>query len=68
VEGFGLEGQILYRKLDQATGLPAPDTDTAADWAQDPDDPINGKKVQYPGWDLERYFRSETFAETAITT
>jgi len=31
--GFG-EGQILYRKLDQATGLPVPDTDTAADWAQ----------------------------------
>ena len=33
IEAFGKEGQILYRKLDQATGLPAPDTDTAADWA-----------------------------------
>ncbi len=53
VEAFGLEGQILYRKLDQATGLPVPDTNTAADWAQVTDDNINGKKVQYPGKDLE---------------
>ena len=51
VEGFGYEGQILYRKLDQATALPVPDTDTAADWAQATDDHVNGKKVQYPGWD-----------------
>jgi Lamin Tail Domain len=48
-EGFGVEGQILYRKLDQATGLPVPDTDTASNWAQATDDNINGKKVQYPG-------------------
>ena len=68
VEAFGLEGQILYRKLDQATGLPVPDTDTAADWAQATDDNINGKKVLYPGWDLERYFRPETFSEPATVT
>jgi hypothetical protein len=68
VEAFGKEGQVLYRKLDQATGPPVPDTDTAADWAQATDDPIKGKKVQYPGWDLERYFRTETFTETAILT
>ena len=68
VEGFGIEGQILYRKLDQATGLPIPDTDTAADWAQATDDNINGKKVQYPGWDLERYFFPETFTDTATIT
>jgi hypothetical protein len=52
VEAFGKEGQVLYRKLDQATGLPIPDTDTAADWAQATAvednglDPSNGKKVQ----------------------
>jgi hypothetical protein len=52
IETFGKEGQVLYRKLDQATGLPVPDTDTAADWAQATAvednglDPINGKKVQ----------------------
>ncbi len=74
VEAFGLEGQILYRKLDQATGLPVPDTDTAADWAQATAiednglDNINGKKVMYPGWDLERYFRPEAFTETTNIT
>ena len=55
IEAFGKEGQILYRKLDQTTGLPVPDTDTAADWAQATTveenglDLINGMKVQYPG-------------------
>jgi hypothetical protein len=53
---FGLEGQILYRKLSQSTGLPVADTDTAADWAQTKDDNINGKKIQYPGWDLSQFF------------
>lgn len=53
---FGSEGQILYRKLDQDTGLPVTDTNTADDWAQATDDNINGKKIEYPGWDLERYF------------
>jgi hypothetical protein len=60
IEAFGKEGQVLYRKLDQATGLPIPDTDTAEDWAQATAigdnglDPINGKKAQYPSRDLER--------------
>lgn len=53
---FPAEGQILYRKRDPATGLPVPETDTAADWAQDPADPINGRRVQYPGWDLDAFF------------
>lgn len=43
---FGIEGQILYRKLDQATGLPVSDTDTFHDWAQATDDDINGKKIR----------------------
>ena len=49
IEAFGKEGQVLYRKLDQATGLPIPDTDTAEDWAQATAigdnglDPINGE-------------------------
>ncbi len=53
---FGEEGQILYRKLDESTGLPLADTDTLADWAQATDDDVLGKKVQYPGWDLEHFF------------
>ena len=62
---FGEEGQILYRKLDQRTGLPVPDTDTRADWAQDPDDIINGRKAQYPGWELDRFFVPRVVTEPA---
>lgn len=62
------DGQVLYRKLDQATSLPVTDTDTAADWAQDPDDPINGRKLRYPGWDLEDLFFPAEIAATANVT
>jgi cardiolipin synthase len=62
---FGPEGQILYRKLDQASGLLVPDSNTRADWASDPDDVINGRKVQYAGWDLERFFVPQPITETA---
>ncbi len=60
---FGLEGQILYRKLAQSTALPVADTDTAADWAQTKDDDINGKKVQYPGWDLYTFLQTKKVTE-----
>ena len=62
---FGEAGQILYRKLDQRTGLPVADTDTRADWASDPDDLINGRKAQYPGWQLERFFVPHVATEAA---
>lgn len=62
---FVAEGQVLYRKLDRATGWPVPDTDTAADWAQDPGDPLDGRKVRYPGWDLEELFQTARVTETA---
>jgi cardiolipin synthase len=65
---FSKDGQILYRKLDQATGLPVTDTNTAADWAQDPGDDIDGRKVQYPGWDLDEFFQTARVAETANLT
>jgi cardiolipin synthase len=68
IDGFGAEGQILYRKLAQTTAVPLPDTDTAADWAQATDDNINGKKVLYPGWDLDRYVYTDRFTETASIT
>ncbi len=61
-------GQVLYRKLDASTGLPVADTDSARDWAQDPDDPFNGRKLRYPGWDLEAlFFPVEVDATSAIT-
>ncbi len=62
------KGEILYRKLDQASGLPVPDTNTAADWAQDPNDPINGRKVLYPGWHLDEFFQTAKFTEPADLT
>lgn len=65
---FGLEGQILYRKLDPVTAQPVVDTDTASDWAQAIDDDLNGKKVQYPGWDLDRYFFTHKITQTATIT
>ncbi len=67
-DSFGLEGQILYRKLDQRSGQPVPDTNTDHDWAQATDDNLNGKKVLYPGWDLERYFQTAKFTQTAVIT
>jgi len=63
-----VKGQIFYRKLDQTTGRPVPDTNTVADWAQDPNDPINGRKVMYPGWNLDEYFQTTTVTETANLT
>ena len=65
---FGSEGQLLYRKRDQATGLPVPDTDSAADWAQDPADVVNGRKVRYPGWDLDEFFFTTQITQTAVLT
>ncbi len=65
---FGQEGQILYRRRDQTTGQPVPDTDTAADWAQAVDDVINGRKPRYPGWDLDEFFLTTKVTETAVLT
>ncbi len=63
------DGQVIYRKLAQSTGLPVPDTDSAADWAQDGDDLINGRKLRYPGWDLESllFFPAEISVTANIT-
>jgi phosphatidylserine/phosphatidylglycerophosphate/cardiolipin synthase-like enzyme len=65
---FPKEGQILSRKRDQRTGLPVADTDSAAGWAQDPADAIDGCKVQYPGWDLDAFFFTQRVTETATVT
>ncbi len=53
---FGEEGQILYRKRNSETGLPAADTDSAADWAQSKDDIYGGRKIRYPGWAVDEFF------------
>ncbi|HET91755.1 MAG TPA: DUF11 domain-containing protein [Chloroflexi bacterium] len=64
---FALEGQVLYRILDEETGRPAGDTDTAADWAQSTTDPWVGRRVRYPGWDLEQFFHPAVGASGAVT-
>lgn len=53
--GVAEEGQILYRKLDEATLLPLANTHRATDWAADPADPLVGRKVRYPAWDAAAY-------------
>ncbi len=65
---FPADGQIVYRKFDWTSGQPWPDTDGRADWAQDPADPYNGQRVQYPGWDLERFGRPATIAASGVLT
>ncbi len=65
---FAAEGQILTRKRDQQTGAPLPDTDARTDWSQEPDDPEQGRRVQYPGWDLERFFFPASVTQTATLT
>ncbi len=65
--GFGAEGQILYRKLD-SRGQPIPDTNRAEDWATDPTDLIAGRRVRYPGWDLETFWPAYVVTDTAYLT
>jgi phosphatidylserine/phosphatidylglycerophosphate/cardiolipin synthase-like enzyme len=61
-------GQILYRKLDETTGRIVTDTNTAQDWANDRTDPISGRKTQYPGWDLEKFWQTAKVTGTATLT
>lgn len=63
-----LRGQILYRKRQQVSGRPLSDTDTRFDWAQEPADVINGRKILYPGWELMRFFTPAHITNTATLT
>jgi phosphatidylserine/phosphatidylglycerophosphate/cardiolipin synthase-like enzyme len=61
-------GQILYRKLDEATGAILTDTNAALDWANDRADPVSGRKTMYPGWDLEALWQTAKVTATARLT
>jgi len=61
-------GQILYRKLDEATGQIISDTNTALDWANDRTDPVAGRKAQYPGWELDQLWLTAKVTATAALT
>lgn len=65
---FAAEGQILFRRRDPLSGKPVPDTDSQSDWAQTPDDPINGRQVRYPGWDSDQFFFPVQLRATATLT
>ena len=65
---FGAEGQILFRKRDEQSGWPFADTNTAVDWAQDRRDNVNGRRVWYPGWEMEAFFEPLRVTETAVLT
>lgn len=62
------EGQILFRKRDISTGLPLADTNSTLDWGQDQNDPVFGRRVQYPGWETEQFSQTYQIEETAILT
>jgi phosphatidylserine/phosphatidylglycerophosphate/cardiolipin synthase-like enzyme len=61
-------GQIIYRKLDEATSKIVSDTNTALDWANDRADPVSGRKTQFPGWDLEQFWQTAKVTQTATLT
>lgn len=65
---FGIEGQILHRRRDPITGAVVPDTDSVTDWAQSLDDPINARKVRYPGWETEQFFFPLVITATSTLT
>ena len=53
---FRKSNQLLSRKLALNARLPLGDTDTASDWVQDPNDPILGRRPEYPGWNREKFW------------
>ncbi len=65
ITGGSTEGQIIFRKMREIDGLPATDTDMVGDWAQDGADSNLGKRVQYPGWDVDEFFQIERATEYA---
>jgi phosphatidylserine/phosphatidylglycerophosphate/cardiolipin synthase-like enzyme len=64
----GKAGQILARALDERTGLPIMDTDTAADWMQYTGNYTTGRRVMYPGWDMDLFFWPYTSTMPATIT
>jgi phosphatidylserine/phosphatidylglycerophosphate/cardiolipin synthase-like enzyme len=65
---LGATGEILYRKLEEATGKIVTDTNAAIDWANDRSDPLTGRRVQYPGWDLEKFWQPAKVTATSRFT
>jgi uncharacterized repeat protein (TIGR01451 family) len=62
---FGSEGQVIWRMPNEISGLPIRDTDTAADWIQYASDPVQGRRVRYPGWDIDLFYWPLSVTEEA---
>jgi cardiolipin synthase A/B len=60
------DGLVLTRKLDAATGLPMPDTDTAEDWMNEWGNMVSARQGTYPGWAFET-FAAPVVATSAVT-
>lgn len=67
IPGARAEGRILVRLRDPITQLPI-DTDTAADWASDVQDPWRGRRIRFPGWTPDRYETPFTLSGTLPMT
>lgn len=65
---FAIAGQILYRMLDQHSGLPVIDSNSAESWAQFDGNHIDGRKVRYPGWDLNQFYQTFAVTQAAALT
>lgn len=61
----GTEGQILSRIVDEDTGLPLDSTNAVSDWIQTTDNVTQGRRVRYPGWELDRFATPLKVTETA---
>jgi uncharacterized repeat protein (TIGR01451 family) len=62
---FAAEGQILARLPGINWHSRMPDTDSGLDWVQSMHDPVDARRVRYPGWDVDRFFPTVWFTETA---
>jgi len=67
VDLYYSSNQILQRALEEETGRPGVDTDTAVDWMQDATDPWHGRRALRPGWDLA-FFQPLSVTEAASLT
>jgi len=65
--GVAEEGQVVYRKLDETTLRPLANTRRASDWATDPTDPLIGRKVRYPAWDVTAYRPLRAASAASVT-
>jgi uncharacterized repeat protein (TIGR01451 family) len=63
--GLANGGDEVILRDDTHAVVDVPDTDAASDWIQSTGDPLHGRRVLYPGWDLDPLFWPLQATETA---